>query len=256
MKKIIPYLLIPLLLTLLILLIIDNKEEINPKVITIDTNHSYLYNKSNTTIDISLYINDIENPIIALDAIASSVIRDANNKKLINLDIKEVLYSHNEVYLKENYYMFILRYEIPNLNNNFYIDEAYLDLTLSNNTSYTFKIGSFNIIYLNSGLELNWLTIDSKKDNTNDLSINKIVIETESSIGEILEVYIESEPLNYSYINNTLIISLDNSDLYTNNIPVVITTSDKTYYLNNHQYVKDYDLIEKAKNSFNIYELN
>src|SRR5690554_3505968 len=105
MKKIIPYLLIPLLLTLLLLLIIDNKEEINPKVITIDTNHSYLYNKSNTTIDISLYINDIENPIIAVDAIASSVIRDANNKKLINLEIKEVLYSHNEVYLKENYYI-------------------------------------------------------------------------------------------------------------------------------------------------------
>ena len=152
--------------------------------------------------------------------------------------------------------MFILRYEIPNLNNNFYIDEAYLDLTLSNNTSYTFKIGSFNIIYLTNGTELNWQTIDSKKDNTTDLSISKIIVETESDIGEILEVYIESEPLNYSYINNTLIISLDNSDLYTNNIPVVITTSDKTYYLNNHQYVKDYDLIEKANNNFNIYELN
>lgn len=255
MKRIIPYILIPVLIILLIILLIDNKKAINPKAITINTNHNYLYNGSRSLIEVNIYINDTNSPIINADAVDNSLIRDLNHNKVLNLELVNITHSHNEIYLSENYIMYTFKFKIPNLNNNFEIDDAYIDLSLTNQETYTFKIGSINLTYLTNAKELNWKTIDSKKNNTNDISISSLVIETEDEISNILSVSLNNKEYNYSYINNILIINI-NSPYYIANIPVIIETTDETYYLNNHYYVTDYNLIERASSLLNIYELN
>jgi|SRR5690554_73190 len=255
MKKIIPYLIIPLLIVLLILLLIDNKKDVNPKAITINTDHNYLYNGNKTLVEINLYLNDSKSPLINKDAISDVVIRNLESNKVLDLELVSITSSHNETYLSENYVMYTYKFKMPNLSSNFEINNAYIDFILTNQNSYTFKIGSINLTYLINSKELNWKTIDSKKNNSNDLSISSLVIETEEEINNIELVSINNKPYNYSYINKTLIINID-TPYYISYIPVIIKTSDNIYYLNNHYYVTDYNLIERANNNLNIYELN
>lgn len=255
MKKIAPFILIPTLIILLIIILIDNKEPINPKIVTINTNHSYLYNKNQTTIDLNIYINDNNHLLTEVETYESTIIKDSNSNKLIHLELISINYSHHETYLNEDFYSYVLKFEFPNLNNDFYIENAYLELSLYNNKTYIVKIGSFNLTYLDDAKPLNWLSIDSKKDETANLSINKIIIETDIELPAIESVYISNELLQFSYINKTLIITF-NSIYYINNVPVIINTVNDTYYLNNHIYSTDYFLIEKALNNINLYELN
>ena len=257
MKKYLPLALIPILLAMLVIIIIDNKKEIESKVLTINTNNSYLYSRD-STIDINIYLNNDKHVLTNIDSYDSVYIRNSDSSKVLGLNLIEILYSHNEEFLKENYNSYFLKFDLPNLTNNFYIEDAILDIILINNETYSFEIGLFSIYYVQNGYELDWLNIDSKKDSTSDLSINKIIIETKDELKDIEEVLInEFESLNFSYVNKTLIVTLNSNDnLFINNLPVVIETSSKTFYLNNHTYTKEFNLIQRAANILNIYEIN
>lgn len=257
MKKYLPLALIPILLAMLVIIIIDNKKEIESKVLTINTNNSYLYSRD-STIDINIYLNNDKHVLTNIDSYDSVYIRNSDSSKVLGLNLIEILYSHNEEFLKENYNSYFLKFDLPNLTNNFYIEDAILDIILINNETYSFEIGLFSIYYVQNGYELDWLNIDSKKDSTSDLSINKIIIETKDELKDIEEVLInEFESLNFSYVNKTLIVTLNSNDnLFINNLPIVIKTSSKTFYLNNHTYTKEFNLIQRAANILNIYEIN
>ena len=176
MKKYLPFLILPLILIMLILLIIKSDVKQIDKILTVNTNNNYLYS-DNQTIDLSFYTNDNTLPLNKIDAYDNFYLSDLKETKVLSLNLEDVYYSHTENYLKENYLNYVLKFEMPNLEHDFYIEEAYLNFSLANNKKYQLKVGNFNLIYLDNLVELNWKSLDSKKKDSNDHSIYKVIIE-------------------------------------------------------------------------------
>lgn len=256
MKKYWPLLIIPLVLVMLIMIIIKDEEKAIDKIITVNTSNNYLYDL-NQTIDLNFYTNNKDLPLDNINAYNNFYLSNYNESKVLSLELEDVYYSHSEKYLKENYLNYIFKFIMPNLETDFYIDEAYLNFSLANDISYKIKVGTFNLIYLKQSTELNWKSLDSKKKSTEDHSISKILIELNSNLNSNIEVTINNiDQLNYEYSNNILTIYLESKDLFINNLPIIIRDSKYCYHINNTYYLKEYALLTKAYNLINVYEFN
>lgn len=256
MKKYLPFLILPLILIMLILLIIKSDVKQIDKILTVNTNNNYLYS-DNQTIDLSFYTNDNTLPLNKIDAYDNFYLSDLKETKVLSLNLEDVYYSHTENYLKENYLNYVLKFEMPNLEHDFYIEEAYLNFSLANNKKYQLKVGNFNLIYLDNLVELNWKSLDSKKKDSNDHSISKVIIELNNKLSNDLLVSIGNENnLDYLYKDDVLTILIENDDLFTNNIPIIIKDNNSTYFINNTYYIKEFALLTKAGALVNTYEFN
>lgn len=257
MKKIYPFIVIPVFIILITIIVIDRRKDINTKVITINTNYTNLYD-NDSKIELSFYINNNKHPLINKESYEDIYIKDLFDTKTLSLNLLDITYSHSEVYLKETYYSYNLLFDSINLTNNFNIDESYLSLNLINGDNYLFKMGKFSLMYLDDATELPWSNLDSVKNNDTDISISNVEIDLYEQIDSIENIYInEFDSLTYNYFNNKISIELNNiNKYYTNNLPIIIKTTNQTYYINNHKYFIDLNLIEKSKDILNIYEVN
>lgn len=255
MKKIYPLIIGLTFLILTLIIFVDNKSKKVNKAIFVKQSYNYLY-KNNETVNINMYLNDQNNYLTNVDSYLSIYVKNNSENKKLSLNLLNIEYSHEETYLKEKYYMYTLKFAFPNLINDFNIKNAYLELNIVNDKSYTFNIGEFNLIYINQKEEIPWETIDSKRDNIESLNINQVLIETSENIN-INEVSINNiNNLKYSYVDNLLIINIDENEYYLNNFPILIKSNNKTYVLYNHMFVKDFDLLNNQNITIYTYEVN
>lgn len=256
MKKYLPYLLILVTLVLLILVISNNSKKVLPKIITLNTLHTYFYH-SDEQISIVIYTNDSSAPLDDIRAYQSIKVSSSDSSKSMTLNLVEVSYSHSEYFMQETYYSYNLVFSIPNLTSNYEISEAYLELTLLNNAKYSLKIGEFSILYFNEYEELDWVSLDSKKDNPSNYYLSEIVVELKSKLN-IKKVTVDyNNELSFYLNQNVLTISLNNKSLINYNVPIIIEDTSGNYYIiYNHHYVKEYDLLNLAKELVNIYDFS
>ncbi|WP_162140265.1 hypothetical protein [Haploplasma axanthum] len=242
---------------LLIVLIVTNKKSIDKKFITVDTLYSFLYNE-NQKIEIEIYINDDEFPLLEKNIYNDFKLHDEKYKKNLSLELVDVTYSHSEMLNNEYFHKYIFKFKMPNLTSDYSIEEAILDISFMNNNKISLKIGDLSLMYIESESEIKWISIDSKKNDPSDLQISQIRIELEQIITNIdtISIYPESN-LKYSYIGNTLIIDLLKYDLVCNYIPIIIKTKDKQIYtISNHRFLIEYNILENAGKRLNIYDFN
>lgn len=257
MKKILPYLTIPIILGLLILIITDNREKKISKIITVNTNYHYLY-QQNETIDISFYTNELDIPLNDINVYDNFYLKNNLETQILYLELKEVTYSHNEIYLEEEYANYILKFKMPNLENDFYINDAYLVFSFKNEQTYILKIGAFKLFYQDNLKLLSWNLIDSKKNQSENHSISQIIIGLDNNISsESLLINIGFENNNsYELLNSLLTIFVPETEYFTNNFFILIETNYETFYLGNKSFTKEYNLLTKARGIINIYEFN
>lgn len=257
MKKILPYIMVIILLSGLGVFIFKSREKTPIKIITISTLHSYMYD-FDQLIEIPIYVSDNVSALNKKDAYDSFAVYNDNNLLAINL--VEISSGHAETYLTDVYTKLVLKFEIPNLSENYYILDAYLNITMTDGTELDLKIGDFYLNFINHSYDLNWQAIDSKKDLENDtrLQMDYIVINLEEVIKPIYSIKIDSlNDLDYEIINNELLITIPNLKLLINYIPLWLTYDDGTNSVfNNHHFIIEYSALEKAGNLLNIYVLS
>lgn len=254
MSKKISYILIPVIIILLVILMIDNKK-LQRKVITVDTTYSFLYTK-NQKIEIPIYINDVNYPIDDINSYQSIKLYSLDREDQMNLELYEVTYSHAENYLNEIYNKYILKFKMPNLNENIAFINASLNITFIDNTKLDIKVGDIYLNYIDEQITLDWQAIDVKKNSTNDLNISTIIINLNKSYDIESIGYNYLNELDFEIKNELLTIKISNSKYFLNNIPLIIRTEQESIILENHYFVIEYDLLSKSKGIINIYEFN
>lgn len=254
MKKYIPYVIIIFLSSLLlVVLAVNSAKKKDIKIITINSLNTYLYTK-NQKIEIPLFINDEKFPIDNINSYNSVKVTDYSEDKIMQLELVEVTKSHEESLYNESFIKYYLKFKMPNLDNNFKIDNAYLKLDFINGLKLELNVGEFHLIYLPNMNELPWSNIDSSKLKYNDFKISKIIIDLEYDIGEIKSIKIDNNDyLQFELLNNKLIIDITNYNLVVTYLPLVIDTYDISYYLPNNHYAIEYNLLEIAERLVNIY---
>lgn len=255
-KYIIHIVIIILFIVAFILLLLNNKKKIIPKIITVNSVNSFLYNEEQM-IELSLFINDVDFPMGDINTFKSFKVSNHDDSKSLKLDLKEITYSHNELLFNDNYYKYYLKFIFPNLENNFYIEEAYLSISLLNNEKFTFKIGEFNLIYVNDSTDMKWNYLEGIIDENIQYNLNSIRLDIELDKEEIKRIYTKpNEELEYKSNENMIIIYLNDKFKVNSYIPLIIETTTNTYVFNNFHYITEYDLLEKSRNILNIYEFN
>src|SRR5690606_15176198 len=123
---------------------------------------------------------------------------------------------------------------------------SYLEINLVNNETYKFEIGYFKLIYIDNAIEIPWISIDSKKNDPNDYKVSQILLELSNEIKSLVSVNLKDDEFNFKYIDNNLVVNIDYDKYFINNLPLIIETDSKLYYLNNYKYFTEYELLDKA----------
>lgn len=257
MKKHLPFLIvISTVLTLMLILIFTNKKPVDLKLITIESLNSFLYD-DNQKIEIPIYINDEKLKINNVESYESFKVTNLAESIVLPLELTEVTKSHVEELGNDIYYKYYLKFKMPNLGNNFSIDDAYLKIVLYNNKTYELSIGKFVLNYLTNAVPLKWNRIDSSKEFYNDYQISKIYIELDFLINNIDSVFVDyNNSLEFNLIDNILEVNLIRQNLVQTYLPLWLKVDNKSYYLNNYHYSIEYNLLESCQRILHIYDFN
>ena len=177
-----------------------------------------VYSLGNTkTFTVSLYSN-YKGPYQLLDAIEIVTIENMNGTKKIEVTLENITKSTQYKYLDETYRKYLYHIKLPDLNDYFYIEEAYFNLRLKSGEETKFLIGSFDY-YKPIENTLNLIELYGRKNSTFP------ALDQVSLRFEIIEpIFIE-----YLVISSTDIIQVNQMVRDDTLIKIDIPQIDKTF---------------------------
>lgn len=245
-----------LLVVLFIVYFITTSKTIKKKFITINSHNTYLIDE-NQYIELYVYVNDGNFPIDDPNSFLSSKVLNNDSTKLLTLELVDVTFSHTEKYRNEIFYKYFLKFKMPDILNDFSIEDAILEITFIDNKVISLNIGEFHLIYYENTKDLDWSKLESKKNKINDVEINSIYIELNQDLKDIEYLKINtSENLRYEFHNNILIIYLNKKNIVQTYFPIIIKDSNQVYILSNIHHSQEFNLLENSERNINLYEFD
>jgi hypothetical protein len=243
----------------MVILINKNQHVIQPKLLTIDTYYSYLDEIDNEYY-IDFYLNTTTHPLLDIDSYQNLKLHNLDHSKSIELDLKDVLYLHQEAYLNENYYKYSYVFDMPLLGYDFDIIDSYLEILLVNDDLYDIFIGSisFKTIDENESL-INWTALSGRKEENQYLSrLYEIDIEYQELLDDIKDIQVGNfYDVSFEVSNDliTLTIPYENKLFYA--CPIFITyENNKVNSINYFVYIKDFETLKQSGQLIYHYALN
>jgi hypothetical protein len=259
MKHIIFYVFIAMLAVFMTYIILNNKPEQSPKLLTINTTYSYLYDE-NKQMEIPLFINHKDHPLNEEESYQALYLSDEFDQKRLEVSLSSIKKAHFESFLGETYQLVILVLDLPYIDGSFEIIDTYLHIGLVNQDSYEFLIGDIFINYQLSDYDaLIWESLYGLKEENKFLSrLSEIHIPYQSLDKEISSISLGSnDMLSYTISDNILKIHILHQDKLLYDVPVIITYNDQSIQtINNFRYIIDYQLLKESGPLVNIYALN
>ncbi len=259
MKNIIIYMTM-LCIACLMVWIIKINDEVNPtKLYTVDTYYSYIVD-TNETLDVIFYINQTH-PLSDIDQYLDVDIENETRSMMLSMQPNSLKTVGEEVYLGEAYNKYMLSLDLPSINQSFYIDEAYIDITLVNNNSFIFYIGTVSLFTSEKTVvsSLDWTSLSAKKEQGILKSrLSEIDIEYNRLDKTISHIDLGVDfSVNYDLDDNllTLMINDENQLFYACPVIIVYETGDIQiidYFL----YINDLQILKESGMMLNGYLLS
>lgn len=254
-----------LVLGAIIAVIVTNKPVVSDKLITINTEHNYVYT-DNKRVNFKIYSNKLKHKIHFDKNISYVFLESDDQYHRLELDLISISYSHEEIFLGDTYYAYIYVFEMPRLESNLLIEEANLNFSLINNDSYILPIGSFQFLfYKDVGIE-NYITINSlygfKQEGSEFSRLYKIIIEYELNKPVIINSISLDGVNNLDFIINEgkieIIIPYRQFALYHTPIIIQVNSQGESKYqvVDNFQYFDDYDVLYTSGDLVNVTQAN
>jgi hypothetical protein len=259
MKQIIFYVFTALIAFFMAYMILNNEEKQSPKLLTIDTTYSYLYDE-NQKMEIPFFINHKHHPLNDINSYELLYLSDEEESKRVEVELLDIRRAHFETYLGETYQHMILSIKLPFMSGPFEIKDAFIHIYLVNQDTYQFQIGDFYLNHVVSNHEfLHWHSLyGAKKENQFISRLSEIHIPYESLEKPIKSISIGTDDLLSFSIDPTLLkITIMNKDRLLYNVPLVITFDDDSIQtIHNFRYLIDYQLLLESGPLVNIYALD
>jgi len=248
-------------ITITILSLQNNKETI----ISYTNYNSFVYTDTKT-INLGLYTNKEDSKFMDTTSYNNVSISDNNQYNLVSLDLLSISKSNTENYNNQLYYKFILILDMPEFETNFHISNAYINIELKNFESYTFYIGTFDLLYYDFvGVE-NYLSINSifARKNANTYLSRIYQIELDITLKDNVNFLSFSlgsfNNITYSYNNNLLVLTINKEDMAMSNVPIIINmqlqTQNVYQVIDNFTYFDEFDFLNTNGPLLHVYALN
>jgi hypothetical protein len=259
MKHFLYYVLVLVISATLVSIVILNQKMIPLKMITVATNYSYVYEDEKDLI-IPIYLNSKDHILSLKDSYQMVYLTNELETKKVEVELVKILEDQKEEYLNETFIKYNLYFYLPYLGEDFYIDDLYIHITLLNDISYKFYLGTFTLFHLElKSDQINWVSLYGLKKANSFLSrLSEIHVEFDSLLANIIDIKVDHlTNIIYEVIDHKIIIKLEDNPYLLNYVPIII------YYDNldidvifEFNYVKDYQILKESGQLIYIYALD
>ncbi|MBN2300700.1 MAG: hypothetical protein JXC31_05885 [Acholeplasmataceae bacterium] len=241
------------------LIIINQEEKPLSQVLSVQKYYSYLYDET-STIEIPLYTNDANHPLTDLMSYSEVSLCNNDETKKLELTIESIDIGYDSSYLNQNYTELMLHLEMPELGEDFWIDDLWITITLINDDHYKIKLGSLSLMINETSTEnLEWVALEGHKNESVFIPrLATIMIDYDNLSYAIEEIMIGKDyTVNFLIEQDRLILSIPYEEQLMNEVPIII------YYENgliqnilNFKYMMTYDTLSESGLIIESYALN
>ncbi len=246
MKHIFIYVTLFCLAALMVFIIKSNTKTPPIKLYTVDTYYSYIL-KDEETIDIAFYLNAsylLEDKA----SYAETTLHNEDDSKQLDVELSSINKAGSETYLGETYDKYIWSFYMPSMNQSFYLEDGYLNITLDNSMELDLYFGSLSLFYVESQVSyLNWTALSAIKGDTDINRMHQIMIEYHEidQMIEHISLGVDQEVL--FDLDEVLTLTLPNKNQCFNACPIIITYQNGDievidYFI----YIKDYQILKES----------
>ena len=259
MKHIIFYVLTALCACGLTYVIIHNHEEKVPKLLTIDTTYTYLYDDQQI-VEIIFYVNQPKHPLTHQQSYDLIYLSNEQETKKIEVELISIAKRHVETYLGETYQQIMLQLKCPYVDGYYEIKDAYLNINLVNQHHYQFRIGDLFIHQKQDNTtSFNWTSLYGMKAENQFMSrLSHIHIPYDYLDKTISSISIGSDDnVSFELENHVLKLVIVHQNRLLYQAPIIITFADGSVsFIDNFRYMIDYQLLKESGPLVNIYVLD
>lgn len=259
MKHIFIYVFMVSLVVFMVILINKNRKEIEPILLSIDSYYSYIDQEGELGY-IDFYLNTNIHPILDIKSYDNLKLHNQDRSKSIELDIKDVLFLHQETYLNDTYLKYSFSFDVPLLGYDFDIESCYMEIILVNEEIYDIYIGSISFKTIDQiENSIDWTGLSATKENGQYLSrINEINVEYDTLSNEIRKITVGNlYDVSFSLKDNVLTIHIPYIEQLFYACPIYITyVDDQKDLINYFVYIKDFETLKQSGQLIYHYALN
>lgn len=258
MMRLMLYVLSLMLLASLIWIFQNNHPKMEPIGLTLQ--RDYLYLDGDAIMEVDLFINQKDHPLIHLEYHLASYLMDVNQTKRLELSLLGIEKTHEERYLNMAFHAFRLRFLLPEFNQTYVMEDAFLNLHLASNKTYTFSVGRLHVFSKKPNAEsMIWTALSgSKKPFSYHSRLHEITVKFEQMPVAIASIDVGFNQYASFWIQeNTLTIQLPDEPFLRNAMPFIIHFENGERVLfERFIYFHDYQLLKESGPLVNLYALD
>lgn len=258
MKQIIIYICLVICAITAVIVIRLNEKPIAEKVITVSQYYSVM--DAFQGMDVPIYITNDEHLLTHEDAYQSLYLMNEDESKKLEVTLECISIDGEEVYLSETYTRYVLELDLPVLNDDFYMENCYIDITLLNGLSYQFELGYFSYLDVEDNADyMFWTGLESIKAVGVDIArIKEIAISFDTLTEDIDHISIGSDvDTDFTISNGLVTLSIADEDLLLYGCPIRITYMDHTTQLISYfNYLKENAILHSSGLLNHVYDVS
>ncbi|MBU1093646.1 MAG: hypothetical protein KKH01_04205 [Firmicutes bacterium] len=241
------------------LLIINHQEKVPMRLLSVQKYYSYLYEEG-IEMKVSLYVNDIDHPIAYALSYDKIELMNADESKKLEMSLDKITLGYEESYLNETYHEMTIHMFLPDLGENYVIEDLFMHMVLLDGQDYLISLGTLSLMSISSDTNaLDWTALEGHK--APDLFISRLGIINIEYLN--LEQPIEQIRIGIDYSisfetqSEKIILTIPDEDMLLDDVPIVIYFSDGAIQtIANFKYMFDYEILKESGLLITTYALN
>jgi len=247
------------LISMMAIIITNNIEKVPKRLLSVQKYYSYLY-EDDLEMKIPLYLNDIDHPIAHASSYDAILLTNPDESKMIQLELSKITYGYEEFYLNEKFYQMTLHLELPNLGEDFLIEDLVMKVSLVNGDSYEFSLGVLSLMSITSDSDaLDWSALEGRKNESLFISrLKTIIIEYTTCLKEIDNILIGIDSqVAFNVEQDQIVLTIVDQYILMDDVPIIIHYSDGSIQtIANFRYMFDYEILKDSGMLITPYALN
>lgn len=259
MKHLFVYIFMVTLVVFMVILVNKNQDSIQPILLSVDTYYSYL-DEEEKDCYLDFYLNTKDHPMVDQTSYSNFKLHNQAYSKSIELELKDVIFLHEETYLNETYYKYSYVFNMPLLGYDFDILSSYLEISLVNEELYDIYIGSISFKTIDEDESvIDWIALSGRKEENQYLSrLYEIDIEYIELLDEIKQISIGNlYDVSFEVLDEIIKITIPYKNELFYACPIFITfNNNQVNTINYFVYMKDYETLKQSGQLIYHYALN
>ncbi len=259
MKHIVFIFSLVVVILMMTVIIINHQEKAPKRFLSVQKYYSYLYEKD-LEMKVSLYINDINHPLAHAQSYEAIELSNSDESKKLEMQLTKITYGYEEIYLNEIYQQMTLYMPLPDLGEDFMIQDLMMHVILINGDAYKISLGTLSLLSIDSMIEaLNWTSLEGHKNDSFFISrLGTIYIEYVDLNLDIQSIKIGIDYFIDFKIEPTMItLEIPNEDILLDDVPIIVYYDDGSIQtIANFRYMFDYEILKESGMLISTYALN